>query len=430
MGIFARAAKQLPGTIDLGGMGTWDVGSSIFKRIGIDFGQRSAASVSVSHERAMLLPAYSTAIRVLAEDVGKTPLMTYRRTDKGKERAPEHPSYGVLHDAPNPYMTAMTFKGTLTAHYLGWGDGYASMVADGQGRVTAMWPLRPDRTQPAIDDTTGRLVYIVQLRSGEERQLERSEVFHIPGLSFDGISGYPVLTSVMRESVGLALAQQEWVSQFYANDASPGIYMKAPGKLSDNAVRHLSETWNAHHRGLTDAHRLGILEEGLDIGKIGVSPQEQQLLDSRKWSATEIGGMFRLPPWKIGVYDRATWGNVEDGNIDYLVSCLSAHFARWDQQVNLQVYGVGSQTFGEHLVESWLQGNMASQAVFFRTMRDASAMTPDEIRDRINLNRRGGAADDLFAPLNMGALSSLVSPQPPQPSPAPSGNGQHPGGTP
>lgn len=403
MGIIARAVKgTLPSTLAFGG--ALDQGPGILGRIGAGLSVTAASGADVGHGRAMQVPAYSTAVRVISEDVSATPLISYRRTDTGRTRATDHPTYRVLHDAANPYMTSMVFRETLQAHCLGWGNGYASKVVDGQGIVTAMWPLRPDRIEQCVDGATGRPYWRYTLPSGEARDLRWEDVFHLPGLGFDGITGYPVLASMLRESIGTAIAQQDYVGNFYRNDARPGIYLKAPHALSDTALKRLRKDWDEKHAGFGNAHRTAILEEGLDVETIGVSPIEQQLLDSRKWSATEIAGQFRLAPWKIGVYDRATWGNVEDGNIDHWQSALRAWFVRWEQQLNLQVYGTGSEVYAEHLITAILRGNSTARAQFYMTMRQASAMSADEIRDAENLDRRGGAADDLFAPLNMAPI--------------------------
>lgn len=405
MGIVGRAVKGLPSSLHFGG--AFDQGTGILGRIGSGITVVAASGVDVGADRAMRVPAYATAVRVISEDVGAAPLLSYRRTAAGRTRATEHPTYHVLHDAPNPYMTSMVFRETLQAHCLSWGNGYASLVTDGQGVVRAMWPLRPDRMEPKVDEGSGRLFYRFTLPGGETRDLRREEVFHLPGLGFNGIVGYPVLTAMMRDSLGIAIAQQDYLGRFYANDARPGVYLKHPGKLSEDAAKRLKASWDDKHAGLTNAHRTAVLEEGLDVATIGVSPVEQQLLDSRKWSATEIAGQFRLAPWKVGVYDRATWANIEDGNIDHWQSALRAWFVRWEQQLNLQVYGVGSEVYAEHLIDGILRGNAESRARTLSIQRQGGALSADEWREIENRDRRGGAADDLFAPLNTAPIDQL-----------------------
>lgn len=407
MGILHRAIKgrapwegALTG-FSLGGAGTFNEGP-MWSRIGAAFTPAVASSgAAITPARAMQVPAYAAAVRVVAEDVAGVPLILYRRTGEGKVRATDSPQYRMLHDAPNPEMTSMVFRETLQAHVLGWGNAYAEMVRPaGGGPVVELWPLRPDKMQPRRDEATGALFYRYTLPDGNYRDLPRAQVFHLPGLGFDGVTGYPVLTYMAREVLGIAIAQQEYVSRYYANDAAPGIYLRTPNKLSDTAARNLRDSFDASHAGLTNKHRTAILEEGLDIGTVGVSPAEQQLLDARKWSATEVGAMFRLAPWKIGIYDRATWSNVEDGNIDHWQSALRAWFVRWDQQLNLQVVGLTNDLFAEHLVTGILRGNAEARARYYWTMRQAGAMTGNEVREAENLNRLPGG-DELMTPTNM-----------------------------
>lgn len=411
MGVLARAAKALPTSITLGGAGAFDQGSVLARLAGIGgLGAPSAAGMAVTLDKAMKVSAYHAAVRVVAEDVSSVPLILYRRTEKGKERASDHATYGVLHDSPNPEMTSVVFRETLEAHVLSWGDCYAELVRPaGGGPVVEMWPLDPSRTEPRRDPSTGRLFYRVTLPSGEERDLRRDQVFHLPGLGFDGVKGYPVLSFMAREVLGVAIAQQEYVARFYAQGAAPGLFLKSPNRLSDTSIKHLREDFDDRHAGLTRAHRTAILEEGLDIGTIGISPKEQEMLDGMKWTAVQLGAQFRLAPWKVGVWDRATWANVEDGNIDHWQSALRAKFVRWEQQLNLDVVGLGGDLFAEHLIDGILRGNAESRARYYAAMRTAAAITSDEIRDRENLDRRGGPADELFAPLNMAPIDQMRS---------------------
>ncbi|MFN8631204.1 MAG: phage portal protein [Chloroflexota bacterium] len=291
MGVLARAAKALPTSITLGGAGAFDQGSVLARLAGIGgLGAPSAAGMAVTLDKAMKVSAYHAAVRVVAEDVSSVPLILYRRTEKGKERASDHATYGVLHDSPNPEMTSVVFRETLEAHVLSWGDCYAELVRPaGGGPVVEMWPLDPSRTEPRRDPSTGRLFYRVTLPSGEERDLRRDQVFHLPGLGFDGVKGYPVLSFMAREVLGVAIAQQEYVARFYAQGAAPGLFLKSPNRLSDTSIKHLREDFDDRHAGLTRAHRTAILEEGLDIGTIGISPKEQEMLDGMKWTAVQLG---------------------------------------------------------------------------------------------------------------------------------------------
>ena len=96
-------------------------------------GQRSTAGKSVNIESALGITAVYACVRVLADGVAALPLPLYRRLPRGKERAPDHPLYRLLHDQPNPWMTPYTLKETLMGHVLLRGNAYANIVRDRSG---------------------------------------------------------------------------------------------------------------------------------------------------------------------------------------------------------------------------------------------------------------------------------------------------------
>ena len=65
-------------------------------------------------ERVLSEATYFSCMKVLSESVGKLPLKLLRYNDKhGVETARKHYLYNILHDRPNPYMTATTFWSTV-----------------------------------------------------------------------------------------------------------------------------------------------------------------------------------------------------------------------------------------------------------------------------------------------------------------------------
>lgn len=121
-------------------------------------GTSTSAGVTVSETTALTLSAVWACVRVISETIGSLPWFTYRRTpDGGRERAPDHDIYHLLHDAPNPDMTAMVWKETTLAHVLLWGNGYSEIIRDASYRIVALYPITPDRvTVRRMDD--GRIV--------------------------------------------------------------------------------------------------------------------------------------------------------------------------------------------------------------------------------------------------------------------------------
>jgi hypothetical protein len=68
----------------------------------------TASGKRVNEKTALATSAVYACVRILAESIAGLPLHVYAHAGKGgKERAPEHPLYPILHDSPNPEMTSL-----------------------------------------------------------------------------------------------------------------------------------------------------------------------------------------------------------------------------------------------------------------------------------------------------------------------------------
>ena len=119
---------------------------------------RSASGKTVNEFTAMQTTAVYACVRILAESIASLPLHVYEYKGRGKERIPQHPLYGLLHDSPNPEMTSFIFRETAMIHLLLWGNSFSQIIRDGMRRVVGLYPLLPNRM--SVDrDEHGELVY-------------------------------------------------------------------------------------------------------------------------------------------------------------------------------------------------------------------------------------------------------------------------------
>lgn len=113
---------------------------------------RSTSGKTVNERTAMQTTAVYSCVRILSEAVASLPIHVYRYTDTGKERVYTHPLYHLLHDEPNPGMTSFVFRETLMSRLLVWGNVYAQIIRDGNGKVLALYPLLPDKMEAEWDE--------------------------------------------------------------------------------------------------------------------------------------------------------------------------------------------------------------------------------------------------------------------------------------
>lgn len=376
-------------------------------------GGPSAAGITVNQDNAYTVAAYYSGVRVISEDVAKLPLITYRRNGRAKDRAVDHPMYRILHDAANPEMTAFVFRETLMGHLLTWGNAFAEKELDRADRTKALWPLRPDRMTVSYDEA-GKRVYDYQVKPGTAAvRLESKRVFHIPGLSFDGLIGYSPLRFA-RETLADAIALREYASRVLQNDARPGVILKHPAELSDLARKNLEKSWAAEHGGFTNAGRTAILEEGMDVTVLGLPREDVLFIEARKWQVSEVARWLRLAPHKIGDLERATFSNIEEQNIDYVSSTLQAWLTRWEQQIDKDLLPE-PDIFAEHLLDAVLRGKTLERYQAYQIAVNAKAMVPNEWRERENMNPVPWGDEPVLTPNNSAAAEPEEAPEEPEP---------------
>jgi HK97 family phage portal protein len=243
----------------------------------------TASGKHVNERTAMTVTAVYACVRILSEAIAGLPLHVYRyRPDGGKERDSSHPLFRLLHDAPNPEMTSFVWRETMMAHLLLWGNAYSQIIRDGRGQVLALYPLLPSRMRVDRDEA-GHIAYEYMKDGGPPVPLRREDVLHIPGLGFDGVVGYSPI-AMAKNSVGLALATEEFGATFFANGANPGGVLESPGVISD--PERLKASWHSQFSGAS-AHSIAVLEEGLKFHAIGIPPEAAQFLQTRKFQLNE-----------------------------------------------------------------------------------------------------------------------------------------------
>lgn len=361
-------------------------------------GSTSGSGIVVSEDKAMAYSAFYACVKVIAETIASLPLPVYERLERGKRKAQDHPLYPLLHDIANPEMTAFQFRETLQAHALTWGNGFAQKVYS-NGWVKELWPLRPDRM--TIRRVNKMLVYEYRGDEGSPLKLESKDVFHLPGLGFDGLQGYSPIAKA-REAIGLGLAAEQFGGRFFANDARPGVILRHPGHLSDEAFERIKKSWEDTHKGSDRAHKAALLEEGMDVTTIGIPPEDAQFLGIRKFQVSEIARMFRIPPHMIGDLEHATFSNIEHQAIEFVVHCIRPWLVRWEQQMMLRLFEAKDRAkyFPEFAVEGLLRGDIQTRYQAFSTARQNGWMSANDVRELENQNPIEGG-DEYWTPLNM-----------------------------
>ena len=354
---------------------------------------RTTSGRPVNERTAMQTTAVYACVRILAEAVASLPLHVYEyQDDGGKKLVHDHPLYYLLHDEPNPEMTSFVFRETLMSHLLIWGNAYAQIIRDGAGRVLGLYPLLPDKMEVQRDDK-GNIYYVYSRNSDENPtfkeygniKLKAEDVLHIPGLGFDGLIGYSPI-AMAKNAVGMTLACEEYGASFFANGANPGGVLEHPGVLKDPSK--VRESWNSVYRGVSNAHKIAVLEEGMKYQQIGIPPEEAQFLETRKFQINEIARLYRIPPHMVGDLDKSSFSNIEQQSLEFVKYTLDPWVIRWEQslQRSLLLPGEKGKYFIKLNVDGLLRGDYQSRMNGYAVGRQNGWFSANDIREMENMN--------------------------------------------
>jgi HK97 family phage portal protein len=350
---------------------------------------RSFTGVAVTEQSALRIAAVYAAVRVLSEAVASLPFPIYRQDGRSRLPVRQDPRWRLLNDTPNPEQTAFDFWAGIVTHVNLWGNGYAYVEPALDGSVAALWHLPPDRTRP-VRLADGSLRYTVRPLDGSETfQLHPEDILHIRALSLDGDLGLSPI-ALARQTLGVALAAEEYEGRLFANDASPGIVIEWPGKLTGTQHAEFMRRWNAGHRGLERKHLLGVLTGGAKLSRAAIPPRDAEFLELRKLSVREIARIFRVPPYLLADLEpgAVSYASVEQQSLDFDTHSLRPLLVRIEQAVRLRLFDSWSDhqasLYPEFKVDGLLRGDTKTRYHGYALGRQWGWLSVNDIRELEN----------------------------------------------
>lgn len=296
-------------------------------------GGMSSAGASVNERTAMRIAAAWRCVHIIAGGPGNTPLELMERVDDKKRRvATEHPTRQLLAVKPNGWQTPQDFKRMMTAHVALRGNGCAYKLRGLNGRVQELWPLHPDRVEPKQDPATMAMSYEVTGVSGARRTFTADEIFHVRGLSLDGVTGLGAL-AFARDNMGMAIQGQRAAAKMWKQGAMVGGVLEHPGELSDEAFDRLKTSLAEHQSGVDNAGKWLIAEEGMKVADVFLSAADMQFLESRQFEVRQIAMFFGVPPHMLGDTEKSTsWGTgIEAQTTGFMAYTLEDYLTAWEE---------------------------------------------------------------------------------------------------
>lgn len=356
----------------------------------------TAAGMAVTAETTLKLPVAWDCLNVLSDTAAALPLHAFEKTPRGsRNRIDEHPIQVLLRD---DFETRKQQLWDLASE----GNWFAIPTDLERG-----WPTRlewiPPKEVTVERVPNGVTRYKIHDPGGTQRIFVEGEIWHIkrPPLQARGLIGTSPIAAGS-EAISAALAVQDYGARFFANDCTPPFVIEHPTHFSDapsrtNFLTAIKRWWGGSKR-----HSPGLLEYGMKLSKVGASNEEAQFLETRKELALEIARIWRMPPHKVGLMDKATFSNIEQQALEFVIDTMLPWLTmieRWYKR-NLLNDRINRNVNVEHNVAGLLRGDIKARYEAYAQGRQWGWLSANDVRSFENMNPVDGG-DLYLTPMNM-----------------------------
>ena len=373
-------------------------------------GAKSGSRVVINERNSMSLPAVLRAAEILTSVFAITPMIYYRRVGEGKERATNSPLYNLFHERPNDSQSIFLYKETMLGDMLFAGASSNFVHRDGGFRPKALSRLDPRHCEPAKfwDRQDGlELFYDAQLPDGSSGRFTRTDIWHVPGFSRDGILGVNRI-KLLDDMLGSAVAAGEYARHFWENNAQPATVLKYTGKVSPEDKAKIKFDWKKMFGGARKAGDVAVADQGMDVETLGATNRDSQFVEVRQFNVVEVARAFGVPPHLLFELSKATFSNIEQQSLEFIMYSMMPHYERVASAATH--YFAEPDHFFEFMPDALLKGDVKTRWEAYRIAREIGVLNADQIAQRENMEPIGGlAGDQRWRPANM-AVSGEPNP--------------------
>lgn len=386
--------------------GSWVMGG-LKRMLGIQYNFPSyaeEAATPVTFDTAMQLSAVWACVKLLAETPASLPLNFYRKTPDGRVEYDDHPLSVLFQNKVNRYQNRVEFWETVFLNLLTHGNAYCQIERRGN-TITSLMPLMSAQMEVSLL-SDGSLSYQYENDQYGVTVFSEKSIWHLK-LMGNGITGLSPL-AYQRNTLGIAQAAEKAVSNIYKNGAKPSGVLKLDKLLTKQQREEVREAFATLTTG--NNNRLMVLEKGTEFQPISLSPQDIELLQSRKFQISEICRWYGVP--SVMVNDNngtSVWGSgIEQIVQGFYKLTLRPLLEKVEasMMVNLLSDADRRNMEVEFDFNALLRSDLKTMFESYKSAVNGSLMSPNEARRELNLQPVDGG-DKLFMQGAMAPVATL-----------------------
>ena len=278
---------------------------------------QSDSGANVTPDSSFSISAFYAAVNLISGSISTLPVDAYIKIDG--QRKPYRPKPEWVTKPDVDLISGQAHWQQVLISLLVWGNSYTRIFRDKNGNIVNLVALDPtlvDVQRNAI----GRKIYRY---SGElDKALTSDEVLHITDMLLPGAVKGKGRVEALKENLGLGIALQSFAARFFGGGSQVAGIIEFPGTLAKEQAKALADGFDQRHSGYRKAHKTGVLSGGAKYNKIGSTPEESQMLESRNMAVVDIARMFQIPPHLLGVPGYNSHASVEQMTQDFVTYTL------------------------------------------------------------------------------------------------------------
>lgn len=383
-------------------------------------GLLSSDDIPINHTTALTYSAVFACVRIISQTIAGMGWHVFERLGEGKGKRRidmlEDPVAWLLRFRPSRELNAFEWRQVMLKDALTWGNGVSEIERDGAGRPMHLWRIAPERVT-LTRNNGGELIYVVDEDSDDEVVLLPENVFHLRGLSPDGLIGYSVI-DMARRYIELGLDIGSFGTAFFKRGPLPGGVLEMPGRVTQAEKAETRKSFEKVYGGTKNAGRVIVLSGGAKFTGMSLPNTDAQFIESHQLTVQDICRFYGVPPHKVADLERSTNNNIEHQSIEFVEDCILPWCQRLESEADIKLFGRTNQgrRYTQINIESKLRGDSRTQTETVTAKVNNALMTVNEGRDYFGLNPIDGGD----TPLVQGAMIPLERAlEEPEPMPAP-----------
>ena len=271
------------------------------KAYGDDFGVSlfSDSTNTITPRKAMAIETVYSCIRDKSETVGRLPVCLYDKSDDSVERVTDGRLHKIFTQRPNDFMTMQGFLEFMTASYELYGAFYAYASNNDRGNIMELIPFKHQQNVKPAMDHNGNVYYTYVTNDGQPNiAFGIDDIFVINQFTLDGFTPVSPIQYNAALLNGTYDTEDTW-NTLQSEGVTAQFALKTDKSVSNEAASRLKNDWKTF-RGAPGVGNIPVLEDGMDLKSLQLSPKDAELLESRGFSVNRICRIFRVPPERIG----------------------------------------------------------------------------------------------------------------------------------